>query len=204
MKVIGLTGGIGSGKSTVARFLAELGAAVLEADKIGHEAFRPGSRVWHEVVAAFGGEVLTPDGEIDRKRLGEIVFGAENRLLRLNQILHPWIYDALKARLETCRRQEVKVAVLEAAVLVEANWRSLVDEVWVSVAAEATVLKRLKQRVGLSEEAALERIRCQLPSEERVKYADVVVDTDCSLSELKKKVGELWQGVLKRGGMGNP
>jgi len=192
MKVIGLTGGIGSGKSTVSQFLAELGAVIIDADRVGHEAFKPGTELWREVVAAFGRQIVTPSGDIDRKKLGEIVFGNAESLSRLNQTMHPRMYDMVKTQLEEYRRQGVAVAVLEAPLLIEANWTSLVDEVWVTVASEATVLKRLQERTGLSKEESLARIRSQLPSEERIKRADVVINTDCSLDEVKTRVKELW------------
>jgi len=193
MKVIGLTGGIGSGKSTVSQFLAELGAVIIDADKVGHEALKPDSETWREVVAAFGKQILAPDGDIDRKKLGEIVFGEPEALAQLNRITHPQIEDMIKAQLEEERRRGVGVVVLEAPLLLEAGWTSLVDEVWVTVAPEPTVLRRLKKKVGLSEQESLARIRSQLPSEERIKHADVVIDTDCALEELRARVGELWQ-----------
>jgi len=193
MKVIGLNGGIGSGKSTVSQFLAELGAVIIDADRVGHEAFKPDTELWREVVAAFGRQVLTPSGEIDRKKLGKIVFGNAELLSRLNQIMHPRMYDMVKVQLEEYRRWGVEVVVLEAPLLLEAGWTSLVDEVWVTVASESTVLKRLQERVGLSKEESLSRIRSQLSSEERIKRADVVINTDCSLDELKARVRELWE-----------
>jgi len=197
MKVIGLTGGIGSGKSTVSQFLAELGAVILDADRVGHEAFKPDTDVWREVVAAFGRQIVTPTGDIDREKLGEIVFGNPESRARLNQIMHPRIYKMVRAQLEEYRRQGVSVVVLEAPLLIEADWTSLVDEVWVTIASESTVLRRLKERVGLSEQQSLARIHSQLSSEERVRHADVVIDTDCSLDELRTRVGELWQGLQK-------
>jgi len=202
MKVIGLTGGIGSGKSTVSRFLKELGAVVIDADKVGHEAFKPDTETWREVVAAFGQEILNTGGEIDRQKLGNIVFGDSQALARLNQIVHPRIYDLVKARIEDYRRRGVKVVVLELPLLVEvplalkAGQPTLsdeLDEVWVTVAPESTVLKRLEEKMGLSEAEARARIRSQLASEERVKHADVVIDTDCRLDELKTKVEKLWR-----------
>jgi len=192
MKVIGLTGGIGSGKSTVSRFLSELGAVIIDADRVGHEAFKPDTELWREVVAAFDRQIVTPSGDIDRKKLGEIVFGNAELLTRLNQIMHPRMYDMVKAQIEEYRRQGVDVVVLEAPLLLEAGWDSLVDEVWVTVASESTVLKRLQERVGLSKEESLARIRSQLSSEERIKRVDVVIDTDCSVDELKARVGEIW------------
>ncbi len=193
MKVIGLTGGIGSGKSTVSQFLAELGAVILNADEVGHEALKPDSEIWRQVVAAFGRQILTPDGNIDRKKLGDIVFGNAESLSRLNQIMHPRMYALLKAQLEEYRQQGRRVVVLEAPLLLEAGWTSLVDEVWVTTAPETTVLKRLEERTGLSQAESLTRIHSQLPSAERVRQANVVINTDCDLNELKSKVKELWQ-----------
>ena len=193
MKVIGFTGGIGSGKSTVSQFMAELGAVILNADEVGYEAFKPDTELWRQVVAAFGRQIVTPDGNIDRKKLGNIVFGNAESLSRLNQMMHPRMYDMVKAQLEEYRRQGTRVVVLEAPLLLEAGWTPLVDEVWVTTASESTVLKRLEERAGLSRAESLARIRSQLPSAERVRHADVVINTDCDLDEVKVKVKELWQ-----------
>ena len=193
MKIIGLTGGIGSGKSTVSRFLAELGAITIDTDKIGHETFKPGTEAWHEVVEAFGQQVLAPGEEIDRKKLGDLVFADAKSLARLNQIMHPRIRNAVKALLEEYRRQGVEVVVIEAPLLAEAGWTSEVGEVWVTVAPEATILRRLQERAGLPEVKSLARIRSQLPTEERLKHADVIINTDCTLGDLKDRVRGLWQ-----------
>ncbi len=193
MKVIGLTGGIASGKSTVSRFLAELGAVILNADEVGHKAFKPDTELWRRVVAAFGRQIVTPNGNIDRKKLGDIVFGNAESLSRLNQIMHPRMYDMVKAQLEEYRRQGTRVIVLEAPLLLEAGWTPLVDEVWVTTASESTVLKRLEERTGLSRAESLTRIRSQLSSAERVRRTDVVINTDCDLDELRSRVTELWQ-----------
>ena len=192
MKVIGLTGGIGSGKSTVSQCLAELGAVIIDADKVGHEAFKPDTEAWHEVVATFGRQIIAPSGEIDRKKLGEIVFSQPEALLRLNRIMHPKMHDMMKSQIEDYRRQGVEVVVLEAAILIEANWTSLVDEVWVTVTSEAMVLERLKQQRGLDEEQTLARIRSQISSEERARHADVVINNNGDLEEVRAKVKELW------------
>ncbi len=195
MKVIGLTGGIGSGKSTVSQYLQELGAVVLDADKVGHEAYKPNTETWQKVIAAFGEQILTPEGEIDRKKLGKVVFSEPEALARLNQIMHPRMYDMMKARIAEYRQQGVGVVVLEAAVLLEAGWTPLVDEVWVTVASVPAVVKRATERTGLPEEQIRARIHSQLPTEERVKRADVVINNDGSLDELKARVKELWQGL---------
>jgi dephospho-CoA kinase len=194
MKVIGLTGGISSGKSTVAHFLAELGAVIIDADKVGHEAFKAGTKLWREVTAAFGEQILTTGGEIDRQKLGEMVFADPERLAQLNEIMHPRMSEMVRAQLEDYHRQGVAVAVLEATLLIEAGgeWTKLVDEIWVTVASESTVLKRLMERSGLSESDALARIRSQMPPAEKVQHADVVINTECSLDKMKVKVKELW------------
>lgn len=207
MKVIGLTGGIGSGKSTVSGFLRELGATIIDVDRVWREALKPDTELLRAVVAAFGNDILAPDGNIDRKKLGDIVFSNPEALARLNNIMHPWMYETVKAKLEEYRQQGMGVVVLEAPLLIEvplslkAGEPSLldeVDEVWVTVAPEFTVFKRLKEKSGLSEEQALARIRSQLSSEERIKHANVVIDTDCSLEELKQKVRALWDKLDTR------
>jgi len=199
MKVIGLTGGIGSGKSTVSQCLAELGAVVMDADKVGHEAFKPGTPAWRDVVATFGREVLAPSGEVDRKKLGEIVFSDPGALARLNRIMHPRMYDMMKARIEEYRREGVDVVVIEAAVLIEANWTPLVDEVWVTVVPESMVVERVQKQRGLAEKQTLARIRSQSPAEERLKHANVVISNDGDLDGLRAKVKELWQRLHAEG-----
>jgi len=195
MKVIGLTGGIGSGKSTVSQLLHELGAVVLDADKVGHEAYKPNTETWLEVVSAFGRQILTSNGEIDRRRLGQIVFSDPESLARLNQIVHPRMYEMMKTQIEEFRTQGVKVVVLEAAILLEAGWTPLVDEVWVTVAPEYEVVKRTVERTGLPEEQVIARIRSQLSSEERTEHADVIINNDGSIDELKVKIRELWNRI---------
>jgi len=199
MRVIGLTGGIGSGKTTVAKFLTGLGAVVIEADKVGHEALLPGSPVRSQVVAAFGKEILLPDGNIDRRALAKIVFSSSERLVELNRIVHPWMFGTIKSRIEEFREKGEKVVVLDAAILIEAGWEPLVDEVWVTKASPEIVMNRLKVRGdGLSEADMLARIRRQMTDEERVKYADIVINTDCSPGEVETTVKKLWEEMIKR------
>ena len=193
MKVIGLTGSICSGKSTVAGFLAKLGAVVLSADEIGHEAFSPHTETWQRVVEAFGREILTGGNEIDRKKLGEIVFNNSQALERLNQIMHPGMHRVAEKKIEELRQQGVGVVVLEAPLLIEAKWLDLVDEVWVAKASEATMVRRCQNRSGLSEAQAKARILSQLPPGEKTRYADVVIDTDVTLEEVEARVKDLWE-----------
>jgi len=195
MKVIGLTGGIGSGKSMVSQFMQELGAVLIDADTVGHEAYQPGTNTWRELIAAFGEQILAQDKSIDRRKLGGIVFGNSESLARLNQIMYPRMHQMMGDRIEEYRRQGVGVVVLEAAILLEAGWNQLVDEVWITVAPESVVVERTRERTGLPEEQILARIRSQMSSGERAKHADVVINNDGSLEELKDKVRELWEGV---------
>ncbi len=192
-RVIGLTGGIGSGKSTVSHMLAEMGAVVIDADKVGHEAFKPGTSAWSKVVQTFGRDVVGSNGEIDRKKLGAIVFADPAALTRLNQIMHPTMREMIKAQIDEYRKQGVEVVVLEAAILIEAGWDSLVDEVWVTVAPQNAVMERLESQRGMAKEQTLARIKAQLPTEERVKHADVVIVNDGSLDDMRNKLKELWQ-----------
>jgi dephospho-CoA kinase len=193
MKVIGLTGGIGSGKSTILQYLAELGAIIMDADKVGHEVFQPGTEGWNDVVATFGKEVIDAAGEVDRKKLGEIVFNSPEALHKLNQIVHPRAHEIAKSRLNEYRQQGVEVVVFEVILLIEAGWTDLVNEVWVAVADEDTVVKRLKRQRGMSEEEILARIHSQMTQEEWIKHADVVVENNGDIDELKAKVKELWE-----------
>ena len=193
MKIIGLTGGIGSGKSTVASFLAELGAYVLDADKIGHEVLFPGQLAWKEVIQEFGNEILKPDKSIDRAKLGELVFAKQEALVRLNKIVHPRITETVIGKIKQLKNQNTKVIVVEATLLVEEGWRSLVDEVWVTTTSQTNRLKRLRTRSGYSESESLSRIRSQSTDEERLKTADVVINTDGTIEEVRIKIKELWQ-----------
>ena len=195
MLVIGLTGNIGTGKTTVSGILAQLGAATIDADKLGHELLQPGSQAYQEVVAAFGESILNRNREIDRHKLGQLVFNDPAALARLNQMMHPKMYEITRETIEQCRKQGVKVAVVEVILLIEAGWTSLVDQVWVTVAPEAVIVERIKAERGLDEAQILARLRSQMPSKEKMKHADVVIDTDCPLAELKAKVSELWQNL---------
>jgi dephospho-CoA kinase len=198
MFVIGLTGGIGSGKTTVSDMLRAKGAEVLHADLVGHEVYRPGTAVWDALVTAFGREVVTADGEIDRRTLGGMVFADPEARRRLNAITHPPMRRLMAERLDQLRRQGVRVAVLEAALLIEAAWVDLTDEVWLTLVPPLVAAQRLMARSGLSREEAEARISSQLSNEERLAHADVVIDTDCSLAEVARRVDELWEGLMAR------
>ncbi len=197
MIVIGLTGGILSGKSTVSGMLAERGAVIIDADKVGHQAYQPHTDVWQELVDTFGEWILKQNGEIDRKRLGEIVFHDPSALILLNKIVHPRMREIIEEELKRLRAEGASVVAIEAAVLIEAKWTDLVDRIWVTTAPAEKVIDRLQNRVGLSEEQARARIAAQLPPEDKVKHADVVIDTNCDLAELGIRVLDLWEELLE-------
>ena len=198
MRVIGLTGGIGSGKSTVARLLAELGAVVMDLDTVGHEVLEKRSRAYQQVVTEFGKDILLTDGEIDRVKLGQLVFNDREALKRLNKIVHPAIDETVDKKIRVYRKQGVKAVVMEAAAMLEADRAWQADEIWVTTASEKTVLARLKARSGYSELEAETRIHAQLTNKERIKKANVIIDTNCSMDELKIRVVAEWQKLQQR------
>lgn len=198
MRSIGLTGGIASGKSTVVELLREFGAATIDADKLGHQTYEPGSDTFRAVVAAFGDELVAEDGTIDRRVLGGKVFGKPDELKRLTDIVWPGIRALAAAELQRLDAAGTEVAVLEAAVLIEAEWQDLVDEVWVvSVSADAA-RERLMARNNMSAEDADARISSQLSNDERLRHADIVLDTDCPLDEVRGRVKAAWTALAER------
>ena len=197
MLVIGLTGGIGTGKSEASRILGVLGAVVIDADRVGHEAYTPHTPAWQEVVAAFGEAVLQADGSIDRKKLGAIVFNDPGARVRLNTIMHPRMYDMIKAKIGDAQRAGAEVVVVEAALLIEAGWTSLVDEVWVVHSPEELAVQRVRSRNNLPEEEIRRRIRSQLPFEERAKHAQVIIDNVGTIEALRQEVAEQWSRRVK-------
>ena len=199
MKVIGLTGGIGSGKSTVSQYLAELGATIIDADKVGHEALTRAD-IKQEIVAGFGREVLGLDGEIDRKKLGPIVFSNPEALAKLNHIMHRRMRTMMEDKIAQYRRQGAAVVVMEAAVLLEtdADWDKIVDEIWVTVSNEDTVIKRMKDQRGMTEEQTKARIRAQMSNEEKIKRASVVIHNEGSLEDVKREVKKHWDKLVSQ------
>lgn len=194
MRSIGLTGGIGSGKSVVARMLAERGAEVIDADSVGHDIYRPGTAGWSRVVEAFGRDIVAPDGSIDRKKLGARVFADPNELRRLNSIVHPLIAGEVRDRIERARAEgRVDAVVVEAAVLLEARWNELVDEVWVVVATPELATSRIVRDRGLTAEEVRRRIGSQLADEERIAAADLVIRNTGTLEELRETVDKAWR-----------
>jgi dephospho-CoA kinase len=195
--VIGLTGGIGAGKSTVTQMLEELGAAVIDADQVGHQVYLPDLPAWREIVEAFGTEVLNADRTINRQALGRIVFADQEALRTLNRIVHPKMFDRMAELIAELRgRGGMKAIVVEAAVLIEANWQPLVDQVWVVVAFEPVVVERLAKQRSLSPEQVRTRIATQLSNDERLKHAHVVIRNDGALDEVRAAVQQAWDRLF--------
>ena len=195
VKTIGVTGGIGAGKSAAVRILAELGALVIDADRVGHDVYLPGTVGWERVVADFGREVVAEDGSIDRKRLGARVFADRSALARLNAVVHPLIRDAIAARIAAAR-DATQPIVVEAALLIEAKWDTLVDELWLVVARPEVIEARLMAQRGMDRAAIAARMSAQLSVAERAAHADVIIDNSGSLAALRTQVARLWRERL--------
>ena len=192
MFVIGLTGGIATGKTLVSETLRDLGATIINADLVGHEAYLPHTETWQAVVDAFGTDILDPDGQIVRPKLGAIVFSDPAKLEQLNSIVHPRIYAMIGDRIAGLKTDGVGAVVVEAALLIEAGWTPLVDEIWVTASPSEQVYSRLTGR-GLSLDQARARIESQMPQEERVTHADIVITNDLGEDELRSAVRQQWE-----------
>src|SRR5579884_1209251 len=192
--IIGLTGNIGTGKSTVAAMLAELGAEVIDADRLAHELMAPGRPEWEQIVARFGPEILRPDGTIDRRKLGAIVFRDPAALAALERILHPAVRARIRERFAATERP---VVVVEAIKLLEGVLYREVDAVWVVTADRDTQLARLVASRGLSREEAEARLAAQGDQAEKVARADVVIDNRGDLRDTQRQVLAAWQAILE-------
>ena len=198
MRVIGLTGGIASGKSVVSQLLAERGAVIIDADKLGHESYRPGTETFEALVREFGPDIAGPDGEIDRRALGAKVFADPEARRKLNEIVWPAIKRLARERIVPLRGQGVPVVVLEAAVLIEAEWFDLVDDVWLVVTSPEAARRRMMERNGLSAEEADKRIAAQLTNEQRRPRAQVVIENNGSLEDLQRAVDTEWARLQEK------
>jgi dephospho-CoA kinase len=192
LKVIGVTGGIGSGKSTIAKILCDLGASIIDADKIAREITVKGQLIMEEIVGYFGTSVLDEEGELDRKKLSEIVFADSKKLEVLNCITHKYIADKIKDELNKLEEAKAKIVVLDAPLPVENGFLDVVDESWVVVANRDIRIKRIMERSKISSEEALARIKMQKSDEEYLKIADEVINNDGSVEELEKSIAKLY------------
>jgi len=202
MLVIGLTGNIGSGKSTVGHRLESLGAKVIDADQVAREVVQPGTPALKELVRSFGQDILDSKGTLDRKKMGSIVFADPAARARLNEITHPRIKEAISreiaqysAHADSCTCSGV--LVLEAPLLIEVGLHHNVDEIWVVKVDEDEQIERLIERDGLTPVEARRRIAAQLPQEEKLKYARRIIDNSGDPVETQKQVDRHWSDLLK-------
>ena len=197
MKVVGLTGNIASGKSEVANIFKELGAKIIDADQIAREIVKPGEVAWKDICDEFGEEILNSDRRINRVKLGEIVFNDKEKRERLNNITHPRIIERVKKLIEMYKKDNVRVVIIEAALIVEkGGLKDTVDELVVVTADEEGQIKRIIKRDDLKREDAISRLNSQMPLSEKVKHAKYVIDNSDTLDETRKQVEVLW-GKLK-------
>ena len=194
----GLTGGIASGKSTVARFLEALGAKVIDADRVGHELLQPANPVFDQVVSHFGREILKPCGEIDRERLGSVVFADPQKLGELTSMMHPRLIARIKELAEELRSREPRaVIVVDAALIYEAGVADSFAKILVAWCRPEQQIERLMAKTHISRQEALRRMACQMPAEEKRRRADYVIDCSGSMEQTRAQVEALYP-ALKR------
>ena len=196
MLTIALTGGIACGKSTVAKMLADLGAAIIDADAISRSLTAAGGRALPQIREAFGPEVFHADGTLNRPALSGVVFGNAKALETLNAITHPLIQQEMEKQLAACRKAGCEIVVLDVPLLFEANMQHMGDLIACVSCPEEVQISRMKTRNGFTREEALSRIRSQMPVSEKAKRSDVVIDTDMPLEALESAVRKLYQGWL--------
>jgi dephospho-CoA kinase len=192
---IGITGTIGCGKTLVAHTLSALGAAVIDTDEIARRVVEPGTPGYESVKARWGEAVLGPDGELDRKKLGEIVFGDAAQLRELNNVLHPLIGAATAQAIRSVPPD--RVTVLVVPLMYESGFDALVDTVWVVAADEERVIDRIVRRDGISEAEARARIASQMPQEEKIRRANVVIRNTGAIEDTRRQVVEEWNRIGK-------
>ena len=188
MFIIGLTGGIGSGKSTIASWFREWHIPVIDGDKLAWEAVNPGSPVLSILADAFGKEILSEEGTLKRRQLGQIVFQDKAKLGRLNQIMHPAIWHLVESRLKACKDAGEKLAVLDMPLLIEAGWQSRVDSVWVVYVSTEVQISRVMKRDSLKRSQIMAIMQNQIPVEEKLSYADVIINNEGSEENTRRQV----------------
>lgn len=195
--VVGLTGGIATGKTTVADMFKHLGAKVVSADEIVHEMLQPGSETSCAIAQEFGDSILKSDRSIDRLKLAEIIFNEKRKRLRLEKILHPPVIARLAEEAERFRNEGEGVLILEIPLLVETASMDMVDIILVVTAEQETQIERLYIRYGLGRREAVLRIESQLPMSEKLKYAEWVIDTEGTLQDTRIQVKKVWDTIQK-------
>ena len=197
--IVGLTGGIVGGKSTVALMFRDLGAKIINADKLGHSVILPHKPAWKKIVKLFGKDVLQNDLTIDREKLGKMVFANQIFLKKLNEITHPEITRLIKKEINLAKNKihnQEKVLIIDAALIYEAKIDGFMDKIIVVYIDKDEQISRLIKRNNLPKNEALQRIRSQIPMKEKAKIADYVIDNSNSLDKTKKQVEKIWQELI--------
>jgi dephospho-CoA kinase len=198
MLIVGLTGGVASGKTAVSQVLKEEGAYIIDADQIARELVQPHQPAWKELIRAFGQEILQEDGSIHRKKLAAKVFADPEQRKLLNQILHPRIREEMGRRAKEIGQQDPEaIVVIDGPLLVELGDHRKMDKLIVVTSTRSQQLERLKDRDGANPEEALRMVSAQMPLEEKLKFADIVIRNEGSLEETKKRAREVFK-VLKK------
>lgn len=198
---IGLTGGIATGKSTVAAILRKLGARVIDADQIAREIMLPGQAAYQDIIDHFGPNVLACDGQLDRDYLAKHIFADADKRELLNKLTHPRVICRIDKVLDCLAATDYRLpAVLDVPLLIEAGMHESVDEVWVVVADAATQLQRLMQRNNYTQKEALGRIHAQLPLAYKIKFAHRLIDNNGSLADTEEVVAKYWELAINASG----
>ena len=197
MKIIGLTGGIGSGKTSVAAKLRALGARVFDADEAAKNAVLPGTEGFFKVVETFGPQIVDADGKLNRMALAEIVFNDKESLKRLEEIIHSYVWQETDKFLNACREAGERAVILDIPLLIECGWHHQVDEVWLVVLPVEKQIMRTMKRSGMTAEAVQARIAAQMPLDEKKKYATLVIDNSGAWEETEKQVITAWEKAVK-------
>ena len=191
MKIIGLTGGIACGKSTVSAYLKQKGAIIIDGDKISWELSEPHKAIWQAYVNHFGTKILNADNSLNRRFIGQIVFSDDAEKNWMNKTMHPLIKDAILEQIEICKQNDVKVVVLDIPLLYEVGWDKFADEVWVVKVSRQLQIKRIQDRDKLTQQEAENRINAQMSVEEKAKRADVVIDSSAAPEITLQKVARI-------------
>ena len=192
MYIIGLTGSIASGKSTVSRILAKCGAPIVDADLIARAVAKRGEMGWRKIVDAFGKGVLQEDGELDRARVGEMIFRDATKRAELDGIMHPIILERMETEIATYKKHGEQIVVLDVPLLLELGWQDKVSVIWLVAVSRDTQKRRLMERNNLTEDQASVRIASQMSIEEKRRYADVIINNDGTLEETEQTVRARW------------
>ncbi|MBI4707056.1 MAG: dephospho-CoA kinase [Candidatus Omnitrophica bacterium] len=192
--ILGLTGGLGSGKTTVARIFKSLGAQVIDADKLAHACLKKGSNVYQKIISVFGTRILLSNSNIDRKKLGSIVFNNCKMLRKLNSIIHP---EVIRMMTDDISSSRARVVVLDVPLLIEAGLEKIADKIVVVNASRANQVERVFRKSKIKREEILKRIRCQMPLSKKAKLADFVIDNNGGLKETRRQVKQIWRRMWK-------